>query len=231
MATGFARGDWARGWRSNNTPWVSAASDDLLESFLPRLRRLLPTGRAFIPLCGNSRSVRRLYDEGYEVAGIEYVPKAIRSLIGNHFPRHRFRARRDPPGRVHTARRIVLYEHDLFTFQERECFDFIYDRASLIAIAPGSRRRYAAILARALKPGGLMMIVAFTAAGGRISGPPFPITEAEIRRLFPAFTLVTRRVRRVKWLEERFTRQGVTDIRETMVVLKKGADWQGLKTR
>mmetsp|Transcript_11449 Transcript_11449/g.15399 ORF Transcript_11449/g.15399 Transcript_11449/m.15399 type:complete len:148 (-) Transcript_11449:62-505(-) len=65
-------------------------------------------------------------------------------------------------------------------------FDAAFDRGGLVAVAPGERRRYAEALASLLQPGGRLLLVTVehdAFADGRL-GPPFEVTEGEVRTLF-----------------------------------------------
>ena len=61
-------------------------------------------------------------------------------------------------------------------------FDGVYDRAALIALPPEMRSRYVAHLRSLVRPGGRVLLVTldFDAAGG----PPFSVTEEEVRTLY-----------------------------------------------
>ena len=76
-----------------------------------------------------------------------------------------------PPGAAATANATV---------------DAAFGPRRLVAVEPADRARYAATLARLVKPGGRVLLVATEHppfAGGRL-GPPFSVEAAEVERIF-----------------------------------------------
>lgn len=67
-------------------------------------------------------------------------------------------------------------------------FDAAFDRGGLVAVAPGDRDDYAAVLARLLMPGGrlLLVVVEHPPFDGGTLGPPHAVDAAEVARLFSA---------------------------------------------
>lgn len=212
---------WSEDWRTMNLPWARPEADN----FLRRVRRVIASKKsdsasALVPLCGHSPSVRLLHSWGFAVTGVEFVPRALREMRGRRFPRMRFKKARIAGGIEHSAERLRLLELDIFKFAERAAYDVIYDRAALVALAPSSRKRYAVLMRRALKPGGALVVVAFSHRGGNPKGPPFPITEREVRRLFPGFRAQVRTAK-VTPAEPRFAEEGVRETRYFALVLRK----------
>ena len=157
--------EWKGAGRADKTPWVRPEADTFLERALAGHIRLGVSrgGAVLIPFVGNSRAARLLYDRGFHVCGVEYVPEALARLRAQYFPRHRFRkavAGRDSARRViYRSRRIELCQQDCFTFDREEEFDLIYDRAAFIAIEPRRRAQYARIILSALRPGGVLYVI------------------------------------------------------------------------
>jgi len=67
-------------------------------------------------------------------------------------------------------------------------FDACWDRAALVAVDPLARRAYAATLARAMTPGGRVLMVCFDRRAGSpaavAGGPPFGVSHGDVRELF-----------------------------------------------
>jgi len=67
-------------------------------------------------------------------------------------------------------------------------FDFIWDRASMVAIEPKLRESYVMQLSKLIRPGGSILLVAWDRRSGteeaKSDGPPFSLNEAEVRTLF-----------------------------------------------
>ncbi len=140
--------------------------------------------RAFVPLCGDSPMVGELAKMNYEVDAVDVSDCAIRSLverIGELVP-------------VPAMKNIHLHLDDFFGAEfwrkmGATKFDLIYDRQGITAVNPRDRADYAFLLRRALKPDGVIVIEgAFRTphvAGNKFKGPPFDVTEDQLKELFP----------------------------------------------
>ena len=214
---------WAKRWLRSDTPWILPEEDPPLLRTLEfaRGRKLLREGAALVPLCGDSASVRVLYDAGFQVTGVEFVPAAIRALKQSRFSRLAFKISRKPGVVVHTAPRINLLRMDMLTFRQESSFDLIYDRAALVALLPKQRSCYLNILHRALKPGGLLALVGFTYKGGTLIGPPFAIGATEVRKSFPGYRCLLKEARTTRELREKLRTSGVTSVTDYLLVLRK----------
>lgn len=134
-----------------------------------------PPGRVAVLGCGRGHDARLLARRGCEVWGFDFAEPAIREA--------RELARHDDP-----APRFE--QRDLFTLPEAypAFFDGIWEYTCFCAIDPARRSEYVSVVRRILKPDGWFLACFYPIREGT-DGPPFPATEAEIRRLFtPAFT-------------------------------------------
>ncbi|MGH7267279.1 MAG: methyltransferase domain-containing protein, partial [Candidatus Rokuibacteriota bacterium] len=127
--------------------------------------------------CGRGHDARFLARRGYRVWGFDWAPQAVEEA--------RVLAARD---RVDVA----VEERDLFRLADAYpgFFDGVWEYTAFCAIDPARRAEYAAMLHAILKPGGWLLACFFPVREGS-GGPPFPTTDAEVRRLFaPFFELV-----------------------------------------
>ena len=87
---------------------------------------------------------------------------------------------------------VTVEARDVFTL-DRDYpgfFDGVWEYTCFCAIDPARRPEYIRLLRRILKPGGWLLACFFPLRAGG-GGPPFPVSEAEVRGLLtPAFTLV-----------------------------------------
>lgn len=127
-----------------------------------------PRGRVAVPGCGRGHDARFLARHGYETVGFDFAKAAITE------------ARR-------LARQagvaVTFEQRDLFSLPTEcaEAFDGIWEYTCFCAIDPGRRSEYVRAMAAILKPGGWFWACFFPirASGG---GPPFPVSQPEIRR-------------------------------------------------
>jgi thiopurine S-methyltransferase len=86
---------------------------------------------------------------------------------------------------------IMLLKGDFFALNDQATkgkVDSIWDRASMVAIHPSLREAYVHVLHQVLKPGGTILLVTLErrtgTEEGKATGPPFSISEQEVRRLY-----------------------------------------------
>jgi len=87
---------------------------------------------------------------------------------------------------VLTAGPYELWCGDIFELQAEDLATVgaVYDRASLVALPPDMRRRYADHLAAVLPPDASVLLVAFEYDQAEMDGPPFSVAAAEITELY-----------------------------------------------
>jgi len=113
-----------------------------------------PRGRVAFPGCGLGHDVRLFREHGYDAVGFDFATR--------------------PEG-------VPVVEMDVFEIGRRypRAFDAIVEYTCYCAIDPGRRAEYAAALREALRPGGVLIALAFPVER-REEGPPFGIDESEI---------------------------------------------------
>jgi thiopurine S-methyltransferase len=89
---------------------------------------------------------------------------------------------------VLAAGALKLLCGDIFALPGDGAFDRVWDRASLVALDPVQRQRYAACITAAMAPRGVMLLqVLHRQAGAPLAlqgGPPFSVTEADVKALY-----------------------------------------------
>lgn len=136
----------------------------------------LPSGRVAVPGCGRGHDVRFLVSRGYDAIGFDFAPAALaaaRALAGRDGVPARFEQR------------------DVFSLvpDHAGTFDGVWEYTCFCAIDPERRAEYVRVLEGILKSGG-WLLACFYPIGATGGGPPFPVSEAEVRRLLsPAFRI------------------------------------------
>ncbi len=214
---------WSKAWGQDRTPWVNKDSERFLIKTWPRLMRLgLRSGqRVLVPLCGTSPSIRLFLKKKFEVTAVEYVPKAISTLIERDFSALKFRQSKLKSGIYYKTQHLKIIQQDFFKFSTKNHFHFIYDRAALVAIKPNLRSRYAKILINSLKPGGILFVVTYTRVGGRVRGAPYQISRHQLLKLFPSMIVAGKLDQGTRKLGLRFKGHGVRSITYSVTVLQK----------
>jgi thiopurine S-methyltransferase len=79
---------------------------------------------------------------------------------------------------------IVISCGDFFKLNENDTYDFIYDRASLVALPPLMRKIYAQVIKDSLKKKGKYLLIVYEYDQSKLEGPPFSIDANEIHELY-----------------------------------------------
>lgn len=127
-----------------------------------------PAARALDLGCGTGTNVRYLAELGWQVTGIDYVPRAIAL------------ARRKLNGLE--AQLLVADVTRLEQLPLGAPFDLALDMGCLHSLPAADRARYAAGLGRWLRPGARYLLYAFQPAPGPVAG----LSRAEVMALFAA---------------------------------------------
>ena len=194
---------WHKRWQEDRIGFHKAAVhedlDEFADSFLTGAKRIL------IPLCGKSLDLDYLAGRGHEVIGVELVEKAVVQVF-------------EDAGRVPEVRElgpIKVYRHDSLTVYCGDVFDVgpevvgpidrIWDRAALVALDSSVRPKYVKHLRSLAEPGARLLQNVMEYDQSVMDGPPWSISEAEIRQHYGDLTIDVLRqqdvIDEVRWKE------------------------------
>ena len=212
---------WIEGWEQGRTAFDQADPHRWLAEHWATLGAA-ENSTVFVPLCGKTVDMVWLADQGHKIVGVELS----RLAVDQFFEMVDMEPTIETIGPL-TAHRSGPYElwcGDLFelpaTVYDR--VDVVFDRASIVALPPEIRRRYADTLAAQLRSDVAWYLVSFSYDQAEMDGPPFSVTLTEIDELFGAEfsieTLVDESViERAPGMRER----GLTAMRETLSILRR----------
>jgi len=236
------------GWHLDNVnPYLHRFTNQLIPKHAAETTGLSP--RVLIPLCGKSMDMTYLAQQGYRVVGIEGVGEAVhafaseQSVTGQAIPitlpssmdAQKFRGHAVPVHKDASGHGsqlpppVLLVEGDFFEIgaQEAEAlvpFDAAFDRGSLVAISPTDRQAYAQVLGKLVAPQGKVLLVTVehdTFSNGR-KGPPFEVTEEDVRTLFADTFSIQLLVKEDRLEQDKGMRdRGVTYFRECVYLLTR----------
>lgn len=180
-----------------------------LQQFWTQLQ-LPPGQRVFVPLCGKSCDVLWLAGEGYPVTGVEISPIAVEAFFAeNRLSPHRWR---EGSFEYWEADEIRILLGDFFSLEPHHLSDCagIYDRASLIALPPALRVRYAEKLGSVSPCASHLLLVTMEYDQTVLAGPPFAVSETEVRALYePTHTVELLYTRNALAEESRWRERGL----------------------
>lgn len=132
-----------------------------------------------VPLCGKTLDITWLSHQNLYVTGVELCQKAILEYFQDHnIDNYEVR------DNSYTHQNINLIVGDFFDYNYPNGYDFIYDRAAIVALPPDMRKRYAKRCLELLKPQGKILLIAFEYDQSKVQGPPFNVQESEIHELY-----------------------------------------------
>jgi thiopurine S-methyltransferase len=173
---------WIKAWQDGRTAFNQQKYNKNLEKHFPSLAPQKGQ-KVFVPLCGKTKDLLYLRDLGLQVHGVELYEQAVKEFFAeNNLPN--FKKHSDGAFTHYEDDGIKISCGDFFKFNTTDAYDFIYDRAALVALPPEMRKPYVQILTKALRPHGRCLLVSYEYDQGTLEGPPFSIVPDEIHDLY-----------------------------------------------
>ena len=96
----------------------------------------------------------------------------------------------------------------------------VYDRASLVALPPDMRERYARHLVDILPPATKILLVTFDYPQAEMQGPPFAVSVSDVEALYAKYAAISLLAQKDTLPENpRFVQRGVTRMEESIFLL------------
>ena len=185
METSF----WRQKWEQNNIAFHRSEANPLLVNHFPALS-LAKGSRVFVPLCGKTLDIGWLLSHGYRVAGAELIEIAIEQL----FTELEMEPTISNIGAVkhYSADNIDIVVGNIFDVSRQMLgpVDAVYDRAALVALPKDMRLRYTAHLMK-ITANAPQLLVSYEYDQSLMSGPPFSISQEEVRQHYDQIYGVT----------------------------------------
>ena len=191
---------WHEKWETNDLAFHREDFNPVLVNNWPVLD-VPADSKVLVPLCGKSRDMAWLMEQGYRVLGVELSEIAARSFLeesGLEATRDR-----DGPFVRYRAGQLELLCGDFFSLEPEHLSGVgaVYDRASLIALPPDLRAQYAARMNALLRPGLQILLITLTYRDGQINPPPFRVFQDEVESLY------------APWCDVELLQEGETEVK------------------
>mmetsp|Transcript_32172 Transcript_32172/g.44618 ORF Transcript_32172/g.44618 Transcript_32172/m.44618 type:complete len:321 (+) Transcript_32172:53-1015(+) len=226
---------WLDKWKIGQLNWHIP---DVNKAILDNEKYWLPSSktskRVLIPLCGKTADIPYLagLTQVDEVVGVEGASLAAGQFAEENPKLNLKRNGKEQDFDRYNGEKVKYLVGDFFDFEDPVGFDKVWDRGSLVAINPSLRSRYAAVIDKALKPGGQILIEALHRKKGteesRAMGPPFSLSEAELKSLFPKNKFRMKKMSSKNLLKEkslgiyqRFKEQGLSIFNQDIFIITK----------
>lgn len=211
---------WHERWEKNEIGFHKLEFHPFLQQYWPGLHVRQGSG-VFVPLCGKSRDLLWLRDQGLNVVGVELSQRAVEDF----FTENNLTAKVTQQGELtlYECPGIRIFCGDFFklTAADIKGVTGVFDRASLVALPPAMRRDYASHMQNILPSGTQTLLVCFAYPQEQMDGPPFSVEEAEVHALFaPASEVTFLAEFDVLDNEPRFKQRGLTRLHEKVFRLR-----------
>ncbi len=211
---------WHQRWLKGETGWHQDDINPHLQAYWP------PPGveagaRVLVPLCGKSRDLLWLAGEGYRVLGIEISGLGVEAFFSENGLTPAISP--EPPFTRYRIDELEILCGDFFDLRPEQVADVtaLFDRAALIALPTALRTRYARHLHVLLPPAVSGLLVSLDYDQAERAGPPYAVTDQEIRALFAErFRLTEFAVLDLFATNPRYRAQGLTRMLERVYGLR-----------
>jgi thiopurine S-methyltransferase len=220
---------WLERWNNNETGFHQVQVNPYLAYFYGEkgpLHEQRDALKVFVPLCGKSRDMLWLSQNGYKVFGVECSERAVRDFFEENALNYKH-AKKDQHALYMTTDQVSLveiFQGDFFALQNKDLADVtdIFDRASLVALPEAMRKQYADKMAEIQKPGTRTLLVTLTYDQAEMNGPPFSVSEENIKELFSDnFSIEKLCFKDIIDDEPRMKNRGLTSLVETAYKLTR----------
>ncbi len=177
---------WHGKWASNQIGFHLDDVNPLLIKYWPNTNPSYED-KVLVPLCGKSEDLVWLATKHEDVQGVELSKIAVRAFFAEHFYTPMVTSI-SGMHELYQFDELSIYTGDFFTAPVQNA-DIIYDRAALVALPQEMREEYAQRVKSLLNPGGRILLVTLDYVQEEMSGPPFSVSEQEVRRLFAEFKI------------------------------------------
>lgn len=211
---------WHNRWENNLTGFHLNEVNPHLKSNWPSMD-MKSGARIFVPLCGKSLDLIWLAEQDYQVVGVELSALAVEAF----FAENNLSVEHHQVGTLEywQSENISLFCGDFFELSVEILgeVDAVYDRASLIALPLAMRQDYADKLTEICRAAP-KLLVTLEYEQSKMDGPPFSVTEQEVRALYQAnYQVKQLTAQDVLGDNEKFRAKGLDYMNECIYQLKK----------
>ncbi|ASP49156.1 thiopurine S-methyltransferase [Cognaticolwellia beringensis] len=178
---------WHKCWERNTLGFHQRDVHPLLSQYFEKLT--LPSDRhVFVPLCGKTLDMAYLA-RFMQVTGNELSDIACKDF----FLENNIEYQKQTLGAFEqfSCPQLVLLQGDFFKLSSKaiDSIDWIYDRAALIALPTAMQQQYVDHLRTFFSTQTRLFLVTVEFPKEQLNGPPFAVTESDVKSLFSGFNI------------------------------------------
>ncbi len=215
---------WHAHWHAGQIGFHQDEINPYLMQFWPRTQAT-PNQAVLVPLCGKSQDMLWLQAQAFAVTGVELSPLAVKDF----FKDNQLSAKHDKLMKFDRSRcgSIQILCGNFFDLTHTtqlsvNTISLVYDRASLIALPPPMRQKYAQHMRQLLPSGARILLLALEYPPHQMDGPPFSVNEQEIQHLYAEFFDIEKLgAEDTLDKNKKFKERGMSEMFETSYLLTK----------
>lgn len=177
---------WQKKWDLNEIGFHQKETSPLLEKYLNKIIYHNGTkSHCLIPLSGKTNDIIYLKNYFSLVTGVEIIKKAVESF----FSENNFKPVQKE--NCYTYENIEIIHDDFFNLPNKTKlkYDFVFDRASIIALPENLRFKYVNTVKSLLGPRFTIFLISIEYNSPDLIGPPFSVPEDEIHKHYAEFKI------------------------------------------
>ncbi len=177
--------------------------------------------QVLVPMCGKSRDMLWLREQGHQVLGVELSLVAVQTFFSenNLTPK----CIDEYPFSRWEANGMHIMCGNFFDLREKDLANVsaVYDRASLVALPPEMRKHYAHHLVDILPPATQILLITLDYPPDEMPGPPFPVAMNEMHLLYASHMKIKLLAQHdVLAQNPRFQQRGLSRLQERVFLLE-----------
>jgi thiopurine S-methyltransferase len=215
---------WLERWKREEIGFHQDEVNPYLIQYWQELH-LARDGMVFVPMCGKSRDMQWLRDQGHMVLGVELSAVAVQAFFREiGYAPQQVSQRQVSDGKFDCceAKGIRILCGDFFDLSKDDLANVgaVYDRASLIALPPEMRADYVRHLVSILPPATQILLITVDYPQEEMQGPPFSVSAGEVEALCRSHAEV-RLLAQLDVLSKnpRFQERGLSRLQESIYLL------------
>ena len=211
---------WQDRWNNNQIGFHQPEYNPHLKKHLHQIKAD-QSPKILVPLCGKTKDMVFLRDQGFEVIGIEFVQEAVEAF----FEENDIEAMKNKQRGLtyYEGGNIRIYCGDFFLLkgQHIEGINAVYDRASLIALSEELREKYIAHLESLMQKSVKVLQITLVYPQEQMSGPPFSVSVDYIKSGFSKCSVEELDTYDSLRATPRLAEKGLTSLEEVVLLLMK----------
>lgn len=205
---------WLTAWNEGRTRFHRDAFNSNLVKFLPSFK-INANSEVLVPLCGKTLDLIYLSNAGHKVTGVEFSEIAAKSFFEEN--KLDYTIDISEKFKIFKSGNITILNGSLFDLDKNLKFDFVYDRASIVALPLELREKYYTNISNHLNKNAKILMITLDYQQDLIQGPPFSVSDSEIsKHLSEKFSVELINSELVKGINPKFEAAGLDSIKENV---------------